>query len=135
MRRSRSQFGGGALPQDGSNGPVRPDRASRPSNPQNFSKGSPQGHDPKAPRGLGRGKRASSIQLSVASGVLMPKNATKSARPVLRCRFCGRQFPGIIFETFHEVLQHMAEDHGLDDDALDLEDKKLMRQTKELGLI
>ena len=74
MTRSRSQFAGGVLPQDGRKGEVRADRASRPSNPQNFAIGSPQAHDLGSLKGVGHRETVSSIHTTV---LLTPRQAAE----------------------------------------------------------
>lgn len=72
MTRSRSQFGGGALPRGGGDGEVCLDRAPRPLRAENLAIGSPQSAGLGVPGVTARGKTASSIRLSV---LLTPRQA------------------------------------------------------------
>ncbi len=87
MKRSRGKLDGGAPPQASGNGSVCADRASQPSDPQDFATGSPQGHDPGSPGGVAHGKTGFSIQLSVTLPAAEARRATEREETVARPRW------------------------------------------------
>ncbi len=105
----RRKLDRGASPQAGNNGAVCPDRALRPSNPQNFATGSLQSHDPGSAGVPSHRKTASSIRLSV---LLTPRQAAEflSVRESTLAQWRSQQRGPLYIKLEGRLVRYRASD-------------------------